>query len=103
MKLLTSVAALALGLSLVAPSSAKAQQIHDEVGTCNQHGWTKSFPDGDVVSIGKSHDFIITRGSQRVTGGWTYETRRPGVVSLHAPNSSVTHLRIMCPGGGYRF
>ena len=102
MKLLTSVAAIALGLSLVSPSTAKAQEIFYEVGICNQHGWIKTTSDG-FVSIGKSHDFIVTRGNQRVTGGWTYETRRPGVVSLHAPNSSVTHIRAVCPDGGYRF
>ena len=61
MKLITSAAAIALGLSFVTPSTAQTRdEIKTIVGNCDQYGWFKKYDDGTYLSILKSGDFKLT-------------------------------------------
>ena len=105
MKLITSAAAIALGLSFVTPSTAQIRDdIQKFVGTCNEHGWVKTWGNGTYLAIGESGDFIEKSDGKETKGRWSYLPRHEGAVSIPIPSSSdPTLLRPVCPNNKYRF
>ena len=90
-----------LGFSLIIPLIAKAE-VETLVGTCNKHGWILQ-DETHSVSIGKSHDLIVTDGYETHKGEWTY-TNLPGVVKLYYPNTDQTvFIYPECADGESRF
>ena len=107
MKLITSAAAIALGLSFVTPSTAQTRdEIETVVGTCNEHGWIKTYGDDGYLAIGVSGDFIFKRVAADIAikGRWTEVRRYVGVVSIPFPSSAdPTFISAECPDNQLRF
>ena len=87
MKLITSAAAIALGLSFVTPSTAQTRDdIRYIVGTCNEHGWIKEWADGTYLAIGISGDFITNiYDDKEIKGRWAKVSKFTGAASIPVP------------------
>ena len=97
-KVLTTLFCLPFSLGTAAEASSY-RNYGSPVGECNQHGWILK-QDGAMLSIGKSHDFVISDGDFTARGGWTYN--RDGGIRLHHEDITVD-VSPRCYGGGYRF
>ena len=97
-KVLTTLFILPISLGGAA-EAASYRNFGTAVGECNQHGWIMK-ENGAMLSIGKSHDFVISDGDFTASGGWTHN--RDGSIRLHHDEITVD-VSPRCYGGGFRF